>query len=188
MSNVLLYLEDDEALASVTKRAFETRGFAVHHFSNINKLTSSLLDIHFTHVLLDLKIGNQSSLDIIGLIKKVPSESKSIRPIVILTGYGTIRTAVQAMKLGAINFLSKPATIDEILAALSHQGNEVLEPNPLPGENFQKPSLKASEWETIQKALDDNQGNISATARQLKMHRRTLQRKLSKRHLDTPSK
>lgn len=177
MKPIILYLEDDDALANVTRRGLEKRGFEVIHFLSIKELTNQLNNFHFDHALLDLKIGNDNSLRLIKELKE-----KSQASIVILTGYGTIRTAVQAMKLGAINFLSKPSSIDEILKALSEKSGTYLSEETIP--TFDKPSLKAVEWETIQKALDENNGNISAAARQLKMHRRTLQRKLTKRHID----
>jgi two-component system response regulator RegA len=100
--------------------------------------------------------------------------------ILILTGYASIATAVEAIKLGADNYLAKPADTDEILAALlRHEDHDVaLGPKQA---SLEPMSVRRLEWEHIQKVLGDNQGNISATARQLKMHRRTLQRKLQKR-------
>ena len=174
----LLYLEDDEALAFVTSRALTRLGFEVHHEVSIESVKRKLSEQVFTHVLLDLKIGNQHSLSLIQDIK-----SHMDIPIVVLTGYGTVRTAVQAMKLGAINFLSKPCGIEEIAAALEETFILPAAPEE-PIESLAKPSLKALEWEAIQRALDENKGNISAAARQLKMHRRTLQRKLNKKNMD----
>lgn len=181
-NNTLLYLEDDEALAYVTKRSLEKRGFQVHHALTLGSLRQSIQNVTFTYALLDLKIGRDTSMELITEIKK----TKDV-PIVILTGYGTVRSAVQAMKLGAINFLSKPCTIDEIIKALLEveTNNETTVKNTSANETLEKPSLKAIEHETIQRVLDENEGNISAAARQLKMHRRTLQRKLQKRHIDT---
>ncbi len=173
----ILYLEDDESLAFVTKRALEKRNFIVHHFLDIQSLTSSYQQLSFDVVLLDLKIGNDSSLN---LIEEIKHEHKV--PVVILTGYGTIRTAVQAMKLGAVNFLTKPCGIDEILLAFETELSSELSDIPIQNAPL---SLRKLEWEAIQKALDDNDGNVSAAARQLKMHRRTLQRKLQKRRVET---
>ena len=176
MSKTLLYLEDDDALAYVTARALKQRGFEVHHYANNNAATEALNVRSFQYALLDLKIGQDTSLELIQQIKQ-----HSNIPIVIITGYATVRTAVLAMKLGAINFLSKPCSIEEIELAL----HDKTESHKLVNEDtIERPSLKNTEWEAIQKALDDNDGNISAAARQLKLHRRTLQRKLQKRHLD----
>ena len=95
----------------------------------------------------------------------------------MLTGYASIATAVEAIKLGADNYLAKPADIDEILAALDNDSDEEEH-----DAQFQEPmSVRRLEWEHIQKVLLENHGNISETARQLKMHRRTLQRKLQKK-------
>lgn len=170
----LLYLEDDEALAFVTKRALQKRDYEVIHFSDIETLQADLNSLQFDFALLDLKIGNQTSMD---MITKIHQQHSNI-PIVILSGYGSISTAVEAMKLGAINFLSKPSSIKTIINALENQNitTETV-------ENLEAPSLKKQEWEAIQQALKDNDGNISATARQLKMHRRTLQRKLQKKQI-----
>lgn len=170
----ILYLEDDEALAFVTQRALERRGFSVSHYLTRENVQQTLGQQTFDYALLDLKIGNQTSLD---LITEIHQHYPNI-PIVILTGYGSIRTAVEAMRLGAINFLSKPCSIDEIIHALQ---NQAIADKPTAEAELKTPSLKNQEWELIQKALDENNGNISATARQLQMHRRTLQRKLQKK-------
>ena len=175
MSKTILYLEDDEALAHITSRTLRRRGYDVIHYSSIDELQHKLHDMYFTHALLDLKIGQETSLHLIKYIKKYNNV-----PIVILTGYGTIRTSVQAMKLGAINFLTKPSSANDILAAFDDQDVNIKDDDII----LQKTSLKTVERETIQQALDDNNGNISAAARQLNIHRRTLQRKLIKRHIE----
>lgn len=171
----ILYLEDDLALARITQRGLEKRGYAVSHYDNIDSLREALNGdgIDYEYALLDLKIGNDTSLQFITDITR-----KGRVPVVVLTGYGTVRTAVKAMQLGAINVLTKPASIDDIINALL--GHDTEQDNI----EVEKPSLKAQEWEAIQKALDEHQGNVTAAARQLKMHRRTLQRKLKKRHID----
>jgi len=175
MDKKLLYLEDDQALASVTKRALERRGFQVHHCASLHAVAANLACENYTHALLDLKIGQETSMPVLQTLAE-----KSAIPVVILTGYGTVRVAVQAMKLGAVNVLTKPCGADEIIAAFE----EINTDTAITQGELAKPSLKAVEWEAIQKALDENAGNVSAAARQLKMHRRTLQRKLNKRHLD----
>lgn len=175
MIKTILYLEDDDALAHITSRTLRRRGYEVIHYLSIDELQKKLHNTHFTHALLDLKIGQETSLHLIQHIKNYNNA-----PIVILTGYGTIRTSVQAMKLGAINFLTKPSSINDILAAFDEQKINIKNDDII----LQKTSLKTVERETIQQALDDNNGNISAAARQLNIHRRTLQRKLIKRHIE----
>ena len=171
----ILYLEDDQALAMVTKRGLEKRGFIVYWLQSIDEVINVLDNFDYTYVVLDLKIGNQTSLSLIAKIRAASSV-----PIVILTGYGTIQTAVQAMRLGAVDFLTKPCGIEAILTALTDSERPIVDHTDVA---LEKQSLKSVEWETIQRALDENQGNVSAAARQLKMHRRTLQRKLQKKHL-----
>ena len=174
MNKAIFYLEDDDALAFVTSRSLRSRGFQVSHFSSLASATNGLEKGEFDYALLDLKIGTETSMELIkGIIEKKPI------PLVVVTGYGTIRTAVQAMKLGAVDFLTKPFDMNELVTLL--QQPRCSDQNLSHEISVEKPSLKSIEREAIQKALDDNQGNISAAAKQLKMHRRTLQRKLSKK-------
>ena len=121
---------------------------------------------------LDLKLEGSSGLNLLPLLVEASPQSK----IVVLTGYSSIATAVEAIKLGAVNYLCKPADADEILAAFQKQ-----EGNPDAPLAEQPMSVNRLTWEHIQKVLHENDGNISATARALGMHRRTLQRKLQKR-------
>lgn len=170
----LLYVEDDEALTRVTSKALTARGFEVDCCRNIAEAETCIAGTTYSHALLDLKLENESSLL---LIQPLLQRNPSIR-IVLLTGYASIATAVQAIKLGASNYLTKPSTADQIVAAFNESAGAVARRSDSDIDGF---SLKRLEWETIQQALLDNNGNISATARQLKMHRRTLQRKLDKR-------
>jgi len=169
----IVYVEDDITLATVTSRSLTRRGLDVVHYASVDAAVKNDALHVFDWALLDLKLEDGSSLDLIGiLLTKNPAMK-----IVVLTGYASIATAVQAIKLGATNYLSKPATIDQILQAFAN--------DPAPSvsecETDHIFPLRRMEWEHIQKALADNNGNISATARQLKMHRRTLQRKLAKK-------
>jgi Response regulator consisting of a CheY-like receiver domain and a Fis-type HTH domain len=176
----LLYIEDDEVLAAVTTRAFTRRGFDVLHFASIGaferyKKANGASGFEFG--LLDLKLEDGVSLP---LIETLLRESPVIK-IVLLTGYASVATAVQAIKLGATNYLPKPATVDQIIQAFTeHEEAQDGELGSL-SDDLAGPSLRRLEWEHIQQVLNENNGNISATARQLKMHRRTLQRKLGKR-------
>lgn len=179
MQHTLLYLEDDEALALVTKRALQKRNFEITHFSSMSEFENNNFKNksevgNFSHALLDLKLEDGHSLPIISALV---SNNPNIK-IVVLTGYASIATTVQAIKMGATNYLAKPATIDQIMNAF-----EPLETEDLDEEldTQQTLSLKRFEWEHIQQVLAENDGNVSATARQLNMHRRTLQRKLLKK-------
>jgi len=170
MKKHLLYLEDDESLARMTSKAFLRRGFQVDHFSSIGELRENLGNLYYTHALLDMKLEDGNALALIGELSQKDKHLK----IVLLTGYASIATAVQAIKLGAHNYLPKPSSIEEILAAFG-------EASELEETEDQTMSLKRLEWEKIQKTLIENDGNITLTAKQLNMHRRTLQRKLNKR-------
>lgn len=172
----LLYLEDDDVLAGLTQKGLEREGYLVHRYSAMQELPSSPTLASYSHALLDLKLGNETS---ISLVKKLV-ELQPAMVVVIVTGYASIATAVKAVKLGATNYLAKPASIAEILDALNGEESQETIDASLSAE-LKTPSLKRLEWEKIQHTLDANEGNISATARQLKMHRRTLQRKLDKR-------
>lgn len=169
----MLLVEDDEVFAHVICRAMRQRGFEVVHAATLIEATEILRSHTFDHAVLDLNLGGHSSLPLIPLLK----EQHLATRILVLTGYASIATAVDAIKLGADNYLSKPADADEILAALG--GKEELH---LDNASMHEPmSVRRLEWEHIQKVLKENDGNISETARALKMHRRTLQRKLQKR-------
>lgn len=169
----LLYLEDDLVLAKVTKNALLKRGLDVCHFETIAAVKASQELQYFDFAILDLKLEDGNSLELIEQLKRVNHEIN----ILVLTGYASISTAVKAVKLGATNYLAKPATVSQILASLiddtSSETSEFVDAGSY--------SVKRLEWEHIQRVLDENNGNISAAARQLKMHRRTLQRKLKKK-------
>ena len=169
----LLIVEDDEVFASVTARALTRRGFDVVIANNLDQAQTQTDDQQFDYAIIDLNLAGQSSLELIPLLRQRFPQAR----LLMLTGYASIATAVEAIKLGADNYLAKPADVDEILAALEENtaGNH-------PQVPFQEPmSVRRLEWEHIQKVLMENDGNISETARQLKMHRRTLQRKLQKK-------
>ncbi len=175
-SNELLLVEDDEVFARVMERALTQRNYQVTHAANRTDALQQAAQHDFGFAILDLNLGTETSL---ALIPELRSRNEDMR-ILILTGYASIATAVEAIKLGANNYLAKPADTDEILAALTDRKDQstmtITEP-----EELEPMSVRRLEWEHIQKVLQENNGNISATARQLKMHRRTLQRKLQKR-------
>jgi two-component system, response regulator RegA len=172
----ILLVEDDEVFARVVSRALTQREYEVCHAGDSSTATQLIASNSFNYAILDLNLGGETSLDLISPLKINNPDMR----ILILTGYASIATAVEAIKRGADNYLAKPADITEILAALLT--GDPQQANKLASQSSLEPmSVRRLEWEHIQKVLQENDGNISATARQLKMHRRTLQRKLQKR-------
>ena len=171
-----LLVEDDEVFARVITRALESREYQVAHAASLEQAERLIGERGFNYAILDLNLGGETSLS---LIRPLKQRNEDIR-ILILTGYASIATAVEAIKLGADNYLAKPADTNEILAALL-MGEAEERREPEPASSMEPMSVRRLEWEHIQKVLQENDGNISATARQLKMHRRTLQRKLQKK-------
>ena len=175
-ANNILLVEDDDVFAGVITRALGNRGFRSRHTSSIKETENIIRDEIFDYAILDLNLGGETSLKLIPILKKSSSQIR----ILILTGYASIATAVEAIKLGADNYLAKPADTDEILAAMFADFDK--EPESQNDEiKLQTMSVRRLEWEHIQRVLMENNGNVSATARQLNMHRRTLQRKLQKK-------
>lgn len=171
-SEKLLIVDDDLTFAQIMQRALARRGFDVDIFNASEPAIQAMQTETFSKAIIDLKIAQDSGLVLIKNLKAINPDIE----IIMLTGYSSISTAVEAIKLGALNYLCKPVDIDEILQAFSttlSQQEIILPENPT--------SLDRLEWEHIQKTLQDNDGNVSATARLLGMHRRTLQRKLQKR-------
>ncbi|MCK5898017.1 MAG: response regulator transcription factor [Methylococcales bacterium] len=168
----LLLVDDDETFCTVLKSALKKRGFDVSVANDIKHGLILAEETEPEYAVIDLRIGHDSGLE---MVKKLISLDNNSR-IIMLTGFASIATAVEAIKLGAIHYLTKPANADEIVRALhKNQGDSSVEikENPL--------SVKRLEWEHLQTVLMQHHGNISAAARALKMHRRTLQRKLDKR-------
>lgn len=168
----LLIVEDDADFAAALARAMTKRGaeVAVAHDAEEARTVSDTFKP--SHAVVDLKLPGESGLKVVeALAARAPAPA-----VVVLTGYASIATAVEAVRLGARHYLAKPANADEILAALLRDQPDAgldVSPEPL--------TVARLEWEHIQKVLAEHDGNISATARALKMHRRTLQRKLDKR-------
>ncbi|MFH0934117.1 MAG: response regulator transcription factor [Pseudomonadota bacterium] len=167
----LLLVDDDATFRSVLSRALEKRGFAVTTAESVEQAMPLAVDNPPEYAVVDLKMEGLSGLV---LVQKLHELDPATR-IVMLTGYASIATAVEAIKLGATQYLSKPANADEIVAAFGHNAS-----TDTPFE-AQPVSVERLEWEHIQRVLHENGDNISATARVLNMHRRTLQRKLAKR-------
>ncbi|MEN9898873.1 MAG: hypothetical protein RLZZ66_2522 [Pseudomonadota bacterium] len=168
----LLLVDDDETFCSVLKNALEKRHYDVLVAYDVaTGIIMAEQDLP-EYAVIDLRIGYESGLE---LVKKLISLDDNTR-IVMLTGFASIATAVEAIKLGATHYLTKPANADEILAALhKNEGDSSTTISDIPL------SVKRLEWEHLQRVLMQHEGNISAAARALNMHRRSLQRKLEKR-------
>ena len=169
---VLLLVDDDEVYCQVLGGALQRRGFELVVANSIDQTERVLQDIVPDYAVLDLCVGYDSGLSLIDPLIGVNFDVR----IVMLTGYASIATAVEAIKLGATHYLTKPAGVDEIENALMCDKGDAetpLEKRPV--------SVKRLEWEHLQKVLMECGGNISEAARTLGMHRRTLQRKLRKR-------
>jgi len=168
----ILLVDDDQVFTRVMKRALSRLGFEIYTAQNAKEALALTQEMFFDRAILDLKLELTSGLQLIAELKAVQADLR----IVVLTGYSSVSTAVEAIKLGAVNYLCKPAPVSEILAAFDNtQGNSSASLMEV------RPSVDRVEWEHIQRVLLENQNNISATARALGMHRRTLQRKLQKR-------
>lgn len=168
----LLIVDDDDSIRWAMSRAFEKRGYAVTTASSVPAALELLQTFSPEYALVDLRMPGPSGLTLVARLKQADPNTR----IVMLTGYASIATAVEAIKLGALDYLVKPVDADIVEAAFQHQTG-----NPEIDAADNVISVDRLAWEHIQRTLAQNDGNISATARALGMHRRTLQRKLSKR-------
>lgn len=170
---VVLIIDDDEIFRSRLCRALAQRGWLALGVATGVEALMHLDEQEPDLVLIDLRLATESGLDLIGLVRRKDSQVK----IIMLTGYGSIATALTSIKLGANDYVSKPADVDQILAAyFKLPGNDGRETGDVPAA----PSLARVEWEHVQRILVDCEGNISKAARVLGIHRRSLQRKLEK--------
>lgn len=167
-----MIVEDDVTFARTLQRSFERRGYAVSHASSAIALEDVIARGTPAYAVVDLKLGTVSGL---ACVQRLHALDPAMR-IVVLTGFASIATAVEAIKLGACHYLPKPANTDDIEAAFGKAHGDSAA--PIVGRPT---SLKTLEWERINEELADNGFNISETARRLGMHRRTLARKLEKR-------
>jgi len=172
-----LLIEDDETYAYTLKRALERHALTIHMAHTATTGLELANSIPFDFVLVDIKLGNESGM---GLIAPLRAISKTMK-IILVTGYASVATAVEAIKRGADNYVPKPVTANALLRLLfeDHIMNESDKMVALSSDAMTP--LNRLEWEHIQQALQECNGNISAAARLLGMHRRTLQRKLTKR-------
>jgi two-component system response regulator RegA len=167
----VLIVEDDEALAISLGRSFSRRDYEVKIVNNVKDVGVALKNFHPRFAVVDLKLSGESGLE---CIKRLNEFDVTIK-IVMLTGYASITTTIEAIKLGACYYLAKPANVDDIIKAFNGGGSEKL--------TTKKTSLKNIEWEYIHQALVEADFNISEAARVLGMHRRTLARKLEKKRV-----
>lgn len=172
-TRTLLVVDDDEALLSRLTKALDARGFAVWPATTIAGALERARAESPEAALVDLRLPDGHGLDLVRELHAIDATTR----IVVLTGYGAIATAVQSLKLGASNYLTKPVDADQVVAALADA------PATAPAASapdYTVPSLARVEWEHIQRVLTECEGNISQAARVLGLHRRSLQRKLSK--------
>lgn len=171
----LLILDDDDVFSATLARSLERRGLEATVAHTGDAALRAASETAFDFATIDLHLGDDSGLQWIAPLRKMLPHAR----LLVLTGYASIATTVQAIKLGADNYLAKPVNVDSILSALQFDAKEA---QPLPSAAELTPlTVDRLEWEHIQRVLAEHQGNISSTARALNMHRRTLQRKLAKR-------
>ncbi|MBY6210304.1 response regulator [Microbulbifer agarilyticus] len=173
----LLIVDDEAGTRNMLERAMSRRGFDTRVAETVDEALGLIARERFDCALLDLKIHHDSGLELIAPLR---AENPRAR-IILLTGYSSIPTAVAAIKLGADDYLCKPAGGEQLVAALTGMQSSATADADLPEIASAPPSVNRLAWEHIQRVLAENDGNISATARALGMHRRTLQRKLQKR-------
>ena len=167
----LLIVDDDLTFCTVLGRAMSRRGFSVTCAHSVEQALECAEVCTPEYAIIDLRLPGMSGLILVEKLKALDPGTR----IVMLTGYASIATAVEAIKLGATHYLAKPVDADEIVVAFERTSGDAdvqISSHPL--------SVDRLEWEYIQRVLNENKGNISVTARTLNMHRRTLQRKLTK--------
>ncbi|WFR95248.1 ActR/PrrA/RegA family redox response regulator transcription factor [Rhizobium tumorigenes] len=167
----LLIVDDDGPFLRRLARAMETRGFLVETADSVAEGVTKSKAHPPKYAVIDLRLGDGNGLDVIEAIRQRRDDTR----VIVLTGYGNIATAVTAVKLGAVDYLSKPADADDVYAALTQRpgGKADVPENPMSADRVR--------WEHIQRVYEMCERNVSETARRLNMHRRTLQRILAKR-------
>jgi two-component system response regulator RegA len=169
--NTLLIVDDDRAFLARLARAMETRGFEVEAAASVEDGLTALRSRPPAFAVVDMRLDDGNGIDVIAALKDLRPEARAV----VLTGYGNIATAVTAVKLGAVDYLAKPADADDVYNALVASTTA----KPQPPENPM--SADRVRWEHIQRVYELCNRNVSETARRLNMHRRTLQRILAKR-------
>lgn len=167
----LLLVDDDKPFVTRLERAMEKRGFAVRSADSVAGGLAAISELAPAYAVVDLRLEDGNGLDIVSALHSKRPEARAV----VLTGYGNIATAVTAVKLGAVDYLAKPADAEDVIHALMAPGGSTAEPpeNPMSADRVR--------WEHIQRVFELCDRNVSETARRLNMHRRTLQRILAKR-------
>jgi two-component system response regulator RegA len=164
-----LLIDDDQAFLQILQRSLLRRGIIAASAQSPAQAQQLLAKTRFKQCVLDLNLAGESGLQ---LLPELLAAQPRLH-VLVLTGYGSIATAVEAMRRGAVNYLCKPVSVNQLIAGFEPvEGSPALRAEP--------PSVEEMEWEHIQRVLNEHDGNVSATARALSMHRRTLQRKLQK--------
>ncbi|UCF48941.1 MAG: response regulator [Myxococcales bacterium] len=173
----ILLVDDDERLRSRMTRAFEERGYESQQADGYEGAIAIAERESTEYAVVDLRMPGKSGLEVVRALHRIDPATK----IVVLTGYGSIATALEAVRLGATHYLTKPADVDEVIAAFD-RGDAPAGEKPLTADDQapETPSLARVEWEHIQRVLTDCGGNITKAAERLGIHRRSLQRKLAK--------
>jgi two-component system response regulator RegA len=168
----ILIVDDDPVFRGRLEQALRDRGYDVRSAGDAESAAAMARAESPELAVVDLRMPGRSGLELVRDLKTVDGSTR----IVVLTGYGSIATAVEALRLGAHDYLTKPADLEGILAALSRNADDK---KSMPAD-FQVPSLARTEWEHIHRVLSDCDGNVSEAARRLGIHRRSLQRKLNR--------
>lgn len=168
----ILVVDDDEVFRNRLVRAFRDRGHAAEAAGG-EHAAALARDLRPARAVIDLRMPGKSGLDVLSELVELNPDVQCL----MLTGYGSIATATEAIRLGALDYLTKPADADQILASFDRHCRET----PAPPPPTEAPSLERVEWEHIQRVLTDTGGNVSQAARVLGIHRRSLQRKLARR-------
>ena len=172
----ILIVDDDEVYRNRLARAFVDRGYEVRTAQDYDSAVALATTDSPELAVVDLKMPGKSGLELIKALVEIDPATKTV----VLTGYGSIATAIDAVRLGATYYLSKPADADDIINAFARGEAPPLEPPASESGDYKAPSLARAEWEHINRVLSDCGGNISEAARRLGIHRRSLQRKLQK--------
>jgi two-component system, response regulator RegA len=172
MFETVLIVDDDSIFCDRLAKAFERRSFKVLQAVNFNAALESINSQKIDYAVLDLRLGKHSGLDLLKILIELYPALKAV----VITGYGSIASAMEAIKIGAVNYLSKPVEISEILVALEINAEVATKKSSIK----QVPSLEQVEWEHIQRVMTDCEGNVTRAAKMLGLHRRSLQRKLSR--------
>jgi two-component system response regulator RegA len=171
---LVLIVDDDQRLREQLARAFARRGYVPMVAADHDQAVALASEHEPEMAVIDLRMPGPSGLELLRRLRQIDPETR----VVMLTGYGSIATAIEAVKLGAVHYLQKPADADEILAAFEKDRGDTREGTV--DADVQVPSLERVKWEHMSRVLEDCGGNVSEAARKLKLHRRSLQRMLQK--------